>query len=79
MSLDISPISKCGKLEELNLLENPLKRLDVTALFSCASLQSLLVPDGIRLISKIRHEIELLNPPALNEMIARDRIEFILE
>jgi hypothetical protein len=79
MSLDVSPISKCAKLEEFNLLENPLKRLDVTPLFSCASLRSLLVPDGIRLVSKRKPDIEILNPPAINELIGEDRIEFILE
>ena len=79
LNLDVKSLSSCSKLEVLNLLENPLKRLDLTALFSSASLLSLLVSEDIRLISKKRHDIEILNPPALNELIALDRIEFTQE
>jgi Leucine-rich repeat (LRR) protein len=79
INLDVAPISKCAKLEELNLLENPLKRLDLTALFSCASLRSLLVPEGTRIISKKNFEVEILNPPALNELKTNGRIEFSLD
>jgi Leucine-rich repeat (LRR) protein len=79
MNLDLIPISKCGKLEELNILENPLKRLDVTPLFSCASLRSIMVPENTRLVSRQEQEIEILNPPAINELIAAGRIEFLLE
>jgi hypothetical protein len=45
----------------------------------CASLHSLLVPDGARLISTERQEIELLIPPALNDLIAANRVEFVNE
>lgn len=75
--LDLEPLSKCGRLEELNLQNNPIMRLDVTPLFMCASLRQLLVSDDTRLVSTYKQEVEFLIPPALNELINNNRVEFI--
>jgi hypothetical protein len=60
-------------------LDNDLKRLDIGPLFSCASLRLLSVPETTKLVSHVAAKTGLLNPPALNDIMAQGRIKFVIE
>ncbi|MHA2070540.1 MAG: hypothetical protein ACW985_01990, partial [Candidatus Thorarchaeota archaeon] len=76
-TVDLGPLAKCIRLEDLNMLGNKIGLLDVSSLFSCASLHTLSLMDDTKLVSWMEPNIEILNPPALNALTEKGQIEFL--